>query len=71
MKGLHSRVVSFVRSQDYQKRPIGIVIYVSTGLSGILQEGIAGYATSKLAAHRYLEYVATGKYILLNPSSDC
>ena len=71
MKGLHNTVVGYVHSQHDQKRPFGTIIHISTGLASILQEGIAGYATSKLAAHRYLQYVATGTVICLQKDAIC
>jgi short-subunit dehydrogenase involved in D-alanine esterification of teichoic acids len=58
--GLHNTVVAFIRSQPDPKNPVGTVINVNSGLAGIVNDGTSAYSTAKLAAHRYMEFVASG-----------
>ena len=61
MKGLHTTVMSFLRSQPNPKEPVGTVIDVNSSLAGYPVVGNSAYGSAKLAAHRYVEYVALGK----------
>jgi len=55
--GLHNTVVNWIRSQPDAENPVGTLISVNSGLTGMVEPGYAVYSTSKLAAHRYMEYV--------------
>jgi len=57
--GLHNTIVAWIRSQPDPKNPVGTVIHVNSGLAGMVVPGNSAYATSKLACHRYMEFVGT------------
>lgn len=54
-------MTAFIGSQDCSTDPSGTVVHVNSGIAGIVQPGTSGYAVSKLAAQRYIEFVAAGK----------
>ncbi|KAK5172271.1 uncharacterized protein LTR77_003909 [Saxophila tyrrhenica] len=56
--GAHNTVRSWINSQPDPSKPVGTIINVNTGLAGFIAPGMSAYSTSKLAAHRYMEYVA-------------
>ena len=58
--GLHNTVTAWIRSQPDPGDPTGTLISVKSGLAGSIVPGVSAYSTAKLAAHRYMEYVATG-----------
>ncbi|KAJ4366801.1 hypothetical protein N0V83_007326 [Neocucurbitaria cava] len=55
--GLHNTVTAWIRSQPDPKNPVGTVINVNSGLAGMVVPGNSAYSASKLAAHRYMEFV--------------
>ncbi|KEF59475.1 uncharacterized protein A1O9_04319 [Exophiala aquamarina CBS 119918] len=57
VKGMHNTVVHWIRSQANPKEPEGTFINVSSGLAGIKIPGGSAYGSSKLAGHRYTEYI--------------
>jgi NAD(P)-dependent dehydrogenase (short-subunit alcohol dehydrogenase family) len=59
MLGTHNMAVSFIRSQPDPKEPLGTFISTNSGLAAIIEPGMSGYSTAKLAAQRYIEYLAT------------
>ena len=59
--GLHHTVSSWIKTQPDPKNPVGTVINVSSGLEGLVSPGLSAYSTSKLAGHRYMEYLAAGE----------
>jgi hypothetical protein len=59
--GLHNTVAAWIRSQPDTKNPVGTVINVNSGLAGMVVPGDSSYGVSKLAAHRYMEFVQAGK----------
>ena len=61
--GLHNTVTAWMKSQPDSRKPEGTVINVSSGLEGIVQPGMSAYSSSKLAGHRYMEFVATGTWL--------
>jgi len=68
--GLHNTVTYWIRSQDDPKHPVGTVINVNSGLAGMTVPGNSAYGSSKLAAHKYMEFVAAGE-LLVFPSPLC
>ena len=65
MLGLHHTVSAWLKSQSDPHNPTGTVIYVSSGLEGMVFPGLSAYSISKLAGHRFMEYVAAGEYHVL------
>jgi len=63
---MHNTVVHWIRSQANPKEPEGTFINVSSGLAGFKIPGGSSYGSSKLAGHRYTEYVGLGKSNNLN-----
>jgi NADP-dependent 3-hydroxy acid dehydrogenase YdfG len=60
--GVHNTVVAWIRSQPDPKNPVGTVINVNSGLAGKVVPGNSAYSTSKLASHRYMEFVEAGEF---------
>jgi hypothetical protein len=61
--GVHTTTVAWVKSQPDPKKPTGTIITINTGLSCMTVSGTSAYTISKLAAQRYMEFVATGTYL--------
>ena len=61
MKGLHNTAVCWIRSQSNPQDPEGTFINVSSALAGVKLPGGSAYGSSKLAGHRYTEYVGMGE----------
>lgn len=59
--GLHNTVVAWINTQPDPKNPVGTVIGVNSGLAGKIVPGNSAYSTSKLAAHRYMEFLDAGE----------
>ncbi|RVX74623.1 hypothetical protein B0A52_01749 [Exophiala mesophila] len=57
VKGLHNTAVQWIRSQQNPKEPQGTFISVSSALGGFAFPGGSSYGSSKLAGHRYVEYL--------------
>ncbi|KAF2710272.1 NAD(P)-binding protein [Pleomassaria siparia CBS 279.74] len=55
--GLHNTFTAWVRSQPDAKKPVGTFIDVNSGLAGKIVPGNSAYSISKLATHRYMEFV--------------
>ena len=62
--GLHHMVACWIKSPPDPKNPVRTIINVSSGLEGIVSLGLSAYCTSKLAGHRYMEFVAASKWRL-------
>jgi NAD(P)-dependent dehydrogenase (short-subunit alcohol dehydrogenase family) len=60
--GLHNTVTGWIKSQPDPKNPVGTVIDVNSGLAGMIVPGNSAYSISKLATHRYMEFVDTGEH---------
>jgi NAD(P)-dependent dehydrogenase (short-subunit alcohol dehydrogenase family) len=45
---------------------VGTFINVNSGLAGYLMPGNSAYASSKLAVHRYMEFLDLGEFIGLS-----
>lgn len=60
--GVHNTVVAWIRSQPDPKNPVGTVINVNSGMAGKIVPGNSAYSTSKLASHRYMEFVEAGEF---------
>jgi NAD(P)-dependent dehydrogenase (short-subunit alcohol dehydrogenase family) len=59
--GTHNTAMSFIKSQPDPEKPVGTFVSVSTGLVAFLFPGTSAYATSKVAAQRYIEQLNIGK----------
>lgn len=59
--GVHNTVVSWIKSQPDPKQPVGTIINVNSGLAGLTIPKHSAYSVSKLASHKYMEYVAVGE----------
>ncbi|KAF2796332.1 NAD(P)-binding protein [Melanomma pulvis-pyrius CBS 109.77] len=55
--GLHNTVAAWIKSQPDPKNPVGTVIDVNSCLAGKIMPGNSAYSTSKLATHRYMEFL--------------
>lgn len=62
VKSLFLVTRSFIKSQLDPKNPTGTIIFVSSGLSGLVTPGWSAYVTSKLAAERFIEHVDAGEF---------
>jgi NAD(P)-dependent dehydrogenase (short-subunit alcohol dehydrogenase family) len=60
--GLHNTAVAWIRSQPDPKNPVGTLIDVNSGLAGKIVPGNSAYSISKLATHRYMEFVEAGEF---------
>lgn len=60
--GVHNTVVSWIKSQPDPQQPVGTIINVNSGLAGLTLPRHSAYSVSKLASHKYMEYVAVGKF---------
>lgn len=61
VRGLRNTIAQWILSQETPESPTGTVINVNTGLTGLTIPGCSGYAGSKLAAHRYMEFIDAGR----------
>lgn len=68
LPGVHNTVVSWIRSQPNPKQPAGTIINVNSAMAGMTIPGNSAYTVSKIAAHKYMEYVAAGKLLLHSPN---
>jgi NAD(P)-dependent dehydrogenase (short-subunit alcohol dehydrogenase family) len=59
--GVHNTARSWIKSQPDPNKPVGTFINVNSGLAGYLMPGNSAYASSKLAVHRYMEFLDLGK----------
>lgn len=59
--GVHNTARSWINSQPEPGKPVGTLINVNTGLAGYLMPGTSAYGSSKMAVHRYMELLDTGK----------
>jgi len=57
MLGLHNTVATWIKSQAEPKNPVGTVILVSSAMEGMVFPGFSSYSISKLAGHRYMDYL--------------
>lgn len=58
--GVHNTVVSWIKSQPDPKKPVGTIINVNSGMAGLTVPGHSAYSITKLATHKYMEYVFAG-----------
>lgn len=65
--GVHNTVASWIKSQSNPKNPVGTIINVNSGMAGLTIPGQSSYSISKIASHKYMEYVAAGKSASLFP----
>jgi NAD(P)-dependent dehydrogenase (short-subunit alcohol dehydrogenase family) len=47
----------FINSQPTPENPVGTIVYINSGLAGMIQPGMAGYSIAKLAGQRLIEYL--------------
>ena len=59
--GVHNTARSWINSQSEPGKPAGTFINVNSGLAGFLMPGNSAYGSSKLAAHRYMEFLELGE----------
>lgn len=59
--GLHNTAVAWIRSQPDSKNPVGTLIDINSGLAGKIVPGNSAYSISKLATHRYMEFLEAGE----------
>ena len=59
--GVHNTARSWINSQSEPEKPVGTFINVNSGLAGIVKHGNSAYGSSKLAVHRYMEFLDTGE----------
>lgn len=59
--GVHNTVAAWIRTQSDPKNPAGTVINVNSALAGVTMPGNSAYSISKLAAHKYMEFVGAGE----------
>ena len=59
--GVHNTARSWINSQPESAKPAGTFINVNSGLAGYLMPGNSAYGSSKLAVHRYMEFLDLGK----------
>jgi len=64
--GVHNTARSWINSQSEPGKPVGTFINVNSGLAGYLMPGNSAYGSSKLAVHRYMEFLDLGEFSLLN-----
>ena len=62
MLGVHNTARSWIKSQYDPKKPVGTFINVNSGLAGFLMPGNSAYGSSKLAVHRYMEFLDLGEF---------
>ena len=62
MLGVHNTARSWIKSQPDPKKPVGTFINVNSGLAGYLMPGNSAYGSSKLAIHRYMEFLDLGEF---------
>jgi short-subunit dehydrogenase involved in D-alanine esterification of teichoic acids len=58
--GLHNTVTGWIKSQPDPNKPVGTIIDVNSGLAGMIVPGNSAYSISKLATHRYMEFIDVG-----------
>lgn len=59
--GVHNTARSWINSQSEPGKPAGTLINVNSGLAGYLMPGNSAYGSSKLAVHRYMEFLDLGE----------
>jgi NAD(P)-dependent dehydrogenase (short-subunit alcohol dehydrogenase family) len=59
--GVHNTARSWINSQSEPAKPTGTFINVNSGLAGFLMPGNSAYGSSKLAVHRYMEFLDLGE----------
>lgn len=59
--GLHNTVVAYIRTQPDPKKPEGMLINMNSGLAGKIVPGNSAYLISKMASHRYMEFLEVGE----------
>lgn len=62
--GVHNTARSWINSQTEPEKPVGTLINVNSGLAGYLMPGNSAYGSSKLAVHRYMEFLDLGEFSL-------
>ena len=60
--GVHNTARSWIKSQPDPKKPVGTFINVNSGLAGYLMPGNSAYGSSKIAVHRYMEFLDLGEF---------
>jgi NAD(P)-dependent dehydrogenase (short-subunit alcohol dehydrogenase family) len=47
----------FVSTQAHPKDPVGTIVYITSGIGGMMLPGAASYSIAKLAGQRLMEYM--------------
>jgi NAD(P)-dependent dehydrogenase (short-subunit alcohol dehydrogenase family) len=63
--GVHNTARSWIKSQPEPTKPVGTIINVNSGLAGYLMSGNSAYGSSKIAVHRYMEFLDLGELSVL------
>ena len=66
--GVHNTAKSWINSQS-EPGPVGTFINVNSGLAGYLMPGNSAYGSSKIAVHRYMEFLDLGELSLSNTAN--
>ena len=66
--GVHNTAKSWINSQP-EPGPVGTFINVNSGLAGYLMPGNSAYGSSKIAVHRYMEFLDLGELSLSNTAN--